>query len=198
MPRDAEDPSPDQLLAEIRSQAAANALEKASERLASQTNYVFKLRIEFFDRVVLLDGGTISLSFTLIGLLHRSANTSTQCHLFLFCAWVFFVISMVLAMLRNWQEHDRLMSSEWAAYSLVVHEYFTSFVGQVESLGVSTSDSNAEDVLRQGPALIQQQQAKHADLDKRTKLIGASALICTVFGYVMLLLFAILNAQALL
>jgi hypothetical protein len=183
-----------QILAEIRSQAAGKSLEQAGERLTTQTNHIAKLRLEFFDRLVLLDGGTISLSLTLIGLLPKSEKAmTTHWHAALFISWACFTMSLVFAMMRNWREHDRLMATETAGYALVVHEWFSAFANQVESLGVSTADSPAKDVLAQGPALVTKQQKQSESLNKTTKLLGAAAMILTVVGYLLLLGFAIKN-----
>src|SRR5258708_7436068 len=119
------------MLAAARNDAAATALEKASERLTNQTNNISKLRMEFYDRLVLLDGGTISLSLTLVGLLQKAGKPAHSLPL-LFFSWICFLASLLLGMLRNWREPDRLVAAELASYSLVVQEYFSSFVQQAE------------------------------------------------------------------
>ena len=90
------------------------------------------------------------------------------------------------------------MAAEWARYSLVIHEYFSAFVQQVESLGVSTADSPAQTVLASGPKVVEQQRKREEGLNKATKALGASAMALTLLGYLLLLWFAIKNAAALL
>jgi hypothetical protein len=187
-----------QMLATARKEAADNALERAGERLTNQTNNISKLRMEFFDRLVLLAGGTISLSFTLLGLLQKSINKPTHWHWLLFSSWGCFMASLVFAMIRNWREHDRLMATEWASYSLLVHESYAAFVQQAQSLGVETEDAPVQSVLTQGPKVVAQQTKKQQELIKATNVLGATAMILTVIGYLLLLSFAIKNAAALL
>ena len=184
------------VLTGARQEAAAAALEKAGERLTNQTNNISKLRMDFYDRLVLLDGGTISLSLTLVGLLQKAGRPAQWLPL-LFSSWICFLASLLLGMLRNWREPDRLVAAEMASYALVVHEYFSSFVQQAESLGVSTTDSPVQSVLAQGPTLVHQQQAQQKGLDKQTKRLGGASLLFTALGYVLLLWFAIVNAAAL-
>ena len=184
------------MLVAARKDAASAALEKASERLTNQTSNISKLRMEFYDRLILLDGGTISLSLTLIGLLQKAGKPAHSLAL-LFSSWICFLASLLLGMLRNWREPDRLVAAEMASYALVVHEYFSAFVQQVESLGVPTTDSPAQSVLAQGPTLVHQQREQEKGLDKQTKRLGGAALIFTALGYTLLLWFAIVNAAAL-
>lgn len=186
-----------QMLAAARKEAADRALEKASERLTNQTNNTSKLRMEFFDRLILLDGGTISLTLTLVGLLQR-VGKPTHCRLLLFFSWACFMASLLLGMVRNWREHDRLMAAEWASYTFVVHEHLSAFVQQVESLGISAADSTVQSTLKKGQEVFSQQQAQQAHLDKKTKILGGSAMASTFMGYLLLLWFAIVNAAALL
>lgn len=195
----AENPEADRLaqqLADIRSQAAGRALDQASGRLTEQTNHVAKLRLEFFDRLVLLDGGTISLSLTLIGLLQKSQKTAMHWQYALVGSWTCFMRSLVLAMLRNWREHDRLMAAESARYALVIHEWFSAFATTVESLGVSTADSTAQNVLAQGPIQVSQQQARSEGLASTTQRLGATAMTLAILGYLLLLAFAVKNTAA--
>lgn len=195
----AEDPNHDamaQILVDARSQAASEALEQAGDRLTNQTNQVARLRLEFFDRLVLLDGGTISLSLTLIGLLQKSSKAVPHWQLALFGSWACFTLSLILAMLRNWLEHDRLMASEFAAYALLVHEWFSAFAQQVQTLGVSKADSISHQVLTQGPMQVTAQRQQSENLNRKTKRLGAAAMILTVLGYLLLLGFAIKNTAA--
>jgi hypothetical protein len=90
------------------------------------------------------------------------------------------------------------MAAEWTSYSLVVHEYFSAFVQQVESPGVSTADSPAQTALQSGPKVVEQQQKKEQDLNRNTKKLGAAALILSLMGYLLLIWFAIENSTTLL
>jgi hypothetical protein len=184
------------MLADARKDAADKALEKATDRLTNQTNSISKLRMEFFDRLVLLDGGTISLSLTLVGLLQK--GKPTQCHILLFLSWGCFMASLLLSMVRNWREHDRMMAAEWASYTFVVHEHLSAFVLQVESLGVSATDSTVQGALDKGKEVFGKQHAAQSKLDRATKWWGGSAMAFTFVGYLLLLWFAIVNAAALL
>ena len=185
------------MLANARNEAAAVALEKSGERLTNQTNNISKLRIEFFDRLVLLDGGTISLSLTLVGLLQRVGKPS-HWHLCLFFSWFCFLLSLLLALIRNWREPDRLMAAEWASNALIVHEWASSFTQLAASLGISAADTPMQQALEQGPRVAGAQQKKQEDLYKQTKTMGDAALFFMILGYVLLIAFAIVNAATLL
>jgi hypothetical protein len=59
---------PNQITATISETASGEAV-KSFDRLTAKTDAVAKMRLEFFDRIVLLDGGTVALSLTLLGFL---------------------------------------------------------------------------------------------------------------------------------
>lgn len=181
------------MLADGRSQAASKSLDQANERFTNQTNEIAKLRLDFFDRLVLLDGGTISLSLTLVGLLQKFAVPSLRWRWTLFASWTCFTLSLILAMLRNWKEHDRLLATAFATYALVVHEWFSAFAQQVQTLGVSTANSLARQALARGPEVVTDQQKQSDSLTRTATRIGAAAVGLTVVGYLLLLAFAIRN-----
>ena len=59
---------PNQIAATISETASGEAV-KSCDRLTAKTDAVAKMRLEFFDRIVLLDAGTVALSLTLLGFL---------------------------------------------------------------------------------------------------------------------------------
>src|SRR5260370_21523818 len=89
------------------SEGASSEGAKSFERVTQKTDTIAKLRLEFFDRIVLLDGGTVALSVTLIGSFASKTNHGVKSVLLLVFSWSAFLLSMVFALTRNWFEHDR-------------------------------------------------------------------------------------------
>jgi Virulence factor BrkB len=94
-------------------QASAEQASKSFDRQTQQLDSVAKLRLEFFDRIALLDGGTIALSVTLVGsLASKNPHVPMRWITLLILSWIAFVLSMLLALTRNYIEHNRLSTAE--------------------------------------------------------------------------------------
>src|SRR5882724_840236 len=110
-------------------QTASEEATKSFNRQTQQMDTVAKLRLDFFDRIALLDGGTIALSVTLVGsLASKSPHAPLKCVTALVFSWVAFVLSMLLALTRNWIEHDRLSKGEYNNYILSVNLSFGAMI----------------------------------------------------------------------
>ena len=89
--------------------ASSEETTKSFDRLSHVTDNVAKMRLEFFDRIALLDGGAIALSVTLLGFLaSKNPHATPRWVTLVVLSWVAFVLSMLMALARNWVEHDRL------------------------------------------------------------------------------------------
>ncbi len=182
------------------SEAASGEAAKSFDRLTEKTDTVAKMRVEFFDRIVLLDGGIIALSVTLVGsLASRNPHVALKCVTALALSWVAFVLSMLFALRRNWVEHDRLSKAEQNNYIIALNYSMAAQINLAKA--VSGAGSEAEqglkDVVEAGNTLIKDENKKHATLFWWTKFTGAASLVTMVLGIVLLLLFGVKNILSL-
>ncbi len=177
---------------------ASGELTKRFALLTEKTDTIAKMRLEFFDRIVLLNGGTVALSVTLIGSFASKSNHSVKCVLALIISWFAFLLSMIFALSRNWLEHDRLGKAETSDYLIALQRALTAEVNVVEALSVSGSDlEQLQKLIKEGDALSKTEQAKHQSLLGWTKLAGVASLVATLLGFILLLVFAIKNISSL-
>src|SRR5690348_3375841 len=97
---------------------------KSFERWMAKVDTVARMRLEFFDRIILLDGGTVALSVTLIGSLASKTGYKLTALVPLAISWVAFLLSMLFGLTRNWIEHDRLAKAEMNTHLFVVRQHF--------------------------------------------------------------------------
>ena len=185
-------------LLELRAQSASENLTKATERFFTQSNAVAKMMIDFYDRVIILNGGTITLSLTIIGMLVKSGHPLPHGRGFIFTAWSCFVISLISAILRNWKEPERLVNSESLVLTFAVTESYASMVAQAQSLGVTLAPEISSKIVDAGNETFKTQQGLVNKLSNFTKGVGWISLGALVLGYILLVLFVGCNAKSLL
>ena len=149
-----------------RFEGASKEFERSFLRQMQQTDTVARLRLEFFDRLALLDGGTVALSVTLLGFLAGRNQHALNSALMLFLSWGCFVFSMVLALTRNWIEHNRLSAAESNNFLIAVAELH-----------------------EQGKAVLNNERGQHERLLTWTKIAGVVSLASSVSGIILLLWF---------
>jgi hypothetical protein len=179
-------------LAATIAKAAFAESSKYSERLTQQFDAIAKMRMEFFDRIILLDGGTVALSVTLVGSFVSKSRLSALTPLF--ASWVAFLLSMLLGLTRNWIEHDRLAKAETNSWLLAQRQYFEAEKNLGKAMaGESPQVNDLQKVLDQGNAVFKTEQDKHESLLFWTKAVGIASLVCTLVGFSLLLVFAVKN-----
>lgn len=187
----------EQQIAAIRAEQASANLIKAADRFTAQLNNVTKLKMDFFDRLIVLDGGTIALSLTVVGMLAKGGQHVTHCQSFLFISWICFVVSLIAAILRNWHEPDRLAAAEVASLTAAVAENYEATVLQAKSLGVTAPAGMGLEVAEEGKSYVKTQMANQVRHGIASKVTGGIALTATVLGYILLLCFVAANRWSL-
>ena len=165
-----------------------NALKKALEEVETSfkpvsrvADTVAKMRLEFFDRVVLLDGGTITLSVTLLGFLaSKNPHVSMRWPKLLILSWISFIFSMLFALARNWVEHDRLTATE---YYNAIYQTFSAII-EFDQAVPSTK------LVENEAARLKRTIKKKKGLVRWTESTGIASLIAMLAGFVLLLVFA--------
>jgi hypothetical protein len=177
-----------------RLEAAGEQFDRSFQRQAQQSDTVAKLRLEFFDRIALLDGGTVALSVTLLRYLTSKSWHVLKLPSLLISSWAVFVLSMAFALTRNWIEHNRLSAAESNNFLLTVNELHDARI----QLGLAVSGEclevkRAKQVQEEGKTVLNKQLERHQRLLKWTKLTGMFSLVASLFGFILLLLFAVKN-----
>lgn len=164
-------------------------LKSAGENLAVQIDNVFKLRREFFDRLILLNGGTITLSLTVIGLLVKAGRPLPIWRFSLLAAWGCFVVSLISSALRNWLEPSRL---EALAYS----DHASAAMESV-SPSKDTNTDKMMDFLKTMKSQLEHHYGQLNFMARWVRFASRVALWSMVVGYVLLALFVAVNAGGL-
>ncbi len=180
------------------SEGASSEAAKSFERLTQKTDTIAKLRLEFFDRIVLLDGGTVALSVTLIGSFASKTNHGVKSVLLVVLSWSAFLLSMVFALVRNWFEHDRLGKAETNNYLIAVQQSAKALLNLGRNVSGSCPEvEQMQKVIEQGDTVFKPEQEKHESLLFWTKVAGIASLVATLLGFILLLFFAIKNISLL-
>jgi hypothetical protein len=170
---------------------------KYHERLEQQFDAIAKMRMEFFDRIILLDGGTVALSVTLVGSFVSKSRLSALAPLI--ASWVAFLLSMLLGLTRNWIEHDRLAEAERNSWVFAVREYLEAEKNRVKAMAGESPEvpevNDLQKVVDQAAAVFKtkRHEHKHESLRSWTKVVGIASLVCTLVGFSLLLVFAVKN-----
>ena len=182
-----------QLIA-ARLEAASKEFERSFLRQMQQMDTVAKLRLEFFDRIALLDGGTVALSVTLLGSLVGKNPHVMKSATLLILSWAAFLFSMALALARNWIEHSRLSAAESNNFLLTVNELHDARIQLVRSVSGECSEvEQANQLHGEGETVLNNQRDRHQRLLSLTKITGIISLVASLSGFVLLLTFAIKN-----
>jgi len=187
-----------QAMAAAVSEAASTASVKSFDRLVEKTGTIAKLRLEFFDRIILLDGGTVALSVTLISSFAAKGGHRVSFLPAIIASWAAFFLSMMLALTRNWVEHNRLAKAETNNYLVAVRysgEALLNFGKEVS--GPSAGVEELRKVVDEGEALFKKEQKRHESLLFWTTVFGSISLACMLAGFAFLLIFAIKNISLL-
>ncbi|MGH7744697.1 MAG: hypothetical protein ACREQ5_07765 [Candidatus Dormibacteria bacterium] len=180
------------------SEGAFTEATKSFERLTQKTDTIAKLRLEFFDRIVLLDGGTVALSVTLISSFASKSTHGLKSILLLVFSWSAFLLSMVLALTRNWFEHDRLGKAETNNYLIAVQQSSKALLNLGKDVSGSCPEvEQMQKVIEQGDTVFKTEQEKHESLLFWTKVAGIASLVATLLGFILLLFFAVKNISLL-
>jgi hypothetical protein len=176
-------------------QASAEQATKSFDRQTRQMDSVAKMRLEFFDRIALLDGGTIALSVTLIGsLASRNPHVPMKWVTLLILSWMAFVLSMLLALTRNYIEHDRLSTAEYNNYFLALSQSFGAMAGLAQAVSGATPEvEQANKILADSSSVLRAQIDRHKSLLWWTKFTGIASLAGILAGFILLLFFATKN-----
>lgn len=172
-------------------------------------------RIAFFDRLILLAGGSFALSLTFVSTLHKSQApnvnfVSVGC---LKGAWVFMLLCIVLSWIHNWYRctaADRLLFAAQGRISSFQHQVNAEFAGRGSALfeGIMAEDVNfgeffsllksyyVSEAKKAESSVEQTRQDAIAVLVKATR-IGNAAFLCVVVSFVLLLVFALRNVALL-
>jgi hypothetical protein len=160
-------------------------LKTVGENLSTQLDNAFKLRREFFDRLILLNGGTITLTLTVVGLLVKAGKPLPTWRLSLLAAWACFVISLIASVLRNWLEPSRLEDLAYANHATAAMECVSS-----------SKDTDTQKMIEFLKAMKEIALYHYGKLNFKTrwvKIASGLALWSMVIGYVLLTVFAVVN-----
>jgi hypothetical protein len=147
---------------------------------------------------VLLDGGTVALSVTLIGSFASKSNHNVNGVRLLILSWSAFLISMVFALTRNWIEHNRLGKAETNNYLIAVQQSLKTLLNLGKNVSGSCSEvESVQNVIEQGDTRLKGEQKKHQSLLFWTKVAGIISLVATLLGFILLLVFAVKNISLL-
>jgi len=182
---DPKQPDPEQIADALK--VVEDEVTKSFDRLTQVTDTVAKMRLEFFDRVVLLDGGTITLSVTLLGFwASKDAHVPMHWRELLILSWISFVFSMLFALARNWVEHDRLSATE--VYN-AVYQAFSAIIKFSQAVPGPLANKLVENEAARLKGKIKEEEG----LLRWTKSTGIASLIAMLAGFVLLLMFAAKN-----
>jgi hypothetical protein len=142
------------------------------------------LRYEFFEKLVVLDGGTIALSVSLLG--NIASHHALQLIHLLAVSWILLILGMAFGMSRSWffQEERR------AATELYVGRTLDALVPWAEFAAVLKEESPER---MEFSTLTRQQVIKHARLDTILSWCGRMCIVSTLGGYSFLIWFAVRN-----
>jgi hypothetical protein len=161
-------------------------VKTAGVNLSDQIDNVFKLQREFFDRLILLNGGTITLSLTVVGLLVKAEKPLPSWRFSLLAAWGCFVISLIFSALRNWWEPSRLEALAYANHATEVMESV--------SPSKDTNTGKMTDFLKSMKSLADDYHGKLNFRARWVRFASGLALWSMVTGYVLLAAFVTINA----
>ena len=101
---------------------------------------------------------------------------------------------MLMALARNWVEHDRLSKAEYTNNVVAVSQSFEALINLAATVSTSSDEiKQASSILGEGAALLKTQIEQHKNLLWWTKLTGFASLVAMVVGFVLLLIFAAEN-----
>lgn len=172
-------PDPEQIVNALKK--ALEEVDTSFDRVTQVADTVAKMRLEFFDRVALLDGGTITLSVTLLGFLaSKNPHVSIGWPKLLILSWISFIFSMLLALARNWVEHTRLTATE---YYKAVYQAFSAVIEFDQAVPSNKLVDN--EAIR-----LKRTIKKEKSLARWTRSTGIASLIAMFAGFALLLVFA--------
>ena len=172
-------------------------------------------RIAFFDKLILLAGGSFALSLTFVSTLHKSQaqNASFVSVWCLKAAWVFMLLCILLSWIHNWyrcRAAERLLFAAQDRISPFQHQVNAEFSGRGSALfeGVTAAELNLGEVFdalktlsvaeatKAENSVEQMRKGAIAVLVKAT-WIGNLAFLCVMVSFVLLLVFAVRNVTLL-
>ena len=178
--------------------AVARKLTEQLEQLVVETGEMIEkawvLRREFFEKVIVLNGGTIALSVSLLS--NLGARHSPQLIRLLATSWVLLITGMALGMSRNWfYQEERLASVHLYTEGMgrfLLDRIATALSELVRLRGYDEERLLELEVLKTPP---DNTQAKRNQTRLRAALLWLErmCIVSTIGGYVFLVWFAIRN-----
>jgi len=174
--------------------AISASLQKLLDDSLEKFEKTSALRREFFEKLVILDGGTVALSVTLLGNL-ESRHIVLLLIWMLGASWILLLASMASAMCRSWftQEHERQSTSRWLVENVMAHE--ASLVDLATQVQVPLEDVAKGNAI--GAKLTENLEATENRLNAIIVWCERSCIVFTVLGFAALIAFAIGNLAAL-
>jgi len=172
---------------------------------------IIERRIAFFDRLILLAGGTFALSLTFVSTLHKAQgqNANFVSVWSLKAAWILMLFCIVLSWLHNWYrvaEAERIYLVGQKRVTGFQHEVNAGFANRGSSLfeGVTAEDVDFGEFYNLLKSYFKSESEKAissvGQTFKDTKAasvraiwLGNLALLCVVVSFVLLLVFALRN-----
>ncbi len=176
-----ESPKPKELPSEVREQI---------EKLLSQvtgvqeiTSQAFAARQGFYEKLILLDGATLTLLFSVIGGISHSAITKEALdkvgqELFIGC-WLF-ILSIMVSILHNHLNIATLIHMTSAAVRTSVHGSHALLRISMKKAGIT----DESETIQAADPEVQKDLKKGAVTENLCRWVGTVAQAATIFGYV--------------
>ncbi len=151
------------------------------------TSQAFAARQGFYEKLILLNGATLTLLFTVIGGLSHAAITKealNQVGLSLFIGCWLFIVSIMLSLLHNHLNIATLIHMTSSAKRMSIH-------GSLLMLGMSMQSAGITEGLTVDPSgdlEAPKDLKKGATTEKMCQWIGVVAQALTIMGYVALVM----------
>lgn len=180
-------------IADLTSRAANSGKEmfELVNETGARLEKTMELRREFFEKLVILDGGTIALSVSLLG--NLGSHHAPQLIRLLGTSWILLMLGMAFGMSRNWffYEERNAAIHLWIASAL---ERLT--VPFTEMAAVTQNVELRQDLARaqsNGAVKLKLGEQKHARLEAVLSWCGRMCIASTLGGYGFLIWFALRN-----
>jgi hypothetical protein len=180
-------------------------IEEMHRELEGATKMIER-RINFFDRLILLAGGSFALSLTFLSTLHKPSLQNVGC---LKVAWVFMLLCIVFSGIHNWYRcaaAERVFLGVQRRASSFRHQVNARFAARGSGLweGVTAADVNFGeffDLLKSYWKSESDKAESEAEQTRKELIatlvkaiwIGNVAILCLVVSFVLLLAFALRN-----
>jgi hypothetical protein len=171
--------------------AMSRTIETTDEQVARVVEAV-KLKIAFYDRLLLLSGATVTLTFTATSTLHANSAKLLLATRFLILGWILLVYSILACIASNWlsisagiQQSTMVMTVMAAARHTLLKMAVQAYKPDAPFPDNAQTPAELEKQARQGKS--------REIIEKISNYLGFSAQLAVCGAYILLLRFLIKN-----